>query len=248
MCGNVCVRRRGITASYTRPPNRPSPYETGRQTSLPLLQDSDRIDPHKQNTLNDALDHLRSAHAEKEDPMDCPISGYCITICRANGNLKNHVEHNRRVNAHKGPHCGLVLRSAGVKHKCPRCTQTFTTLRGVEQHVKRIHEGEKFPCPFQDCDVQCSTCSSPSRYIKRKHKNEFLLCPKDSCVEGFKTLAAMKKHVETGHSNQFPCADEKCTKLFETQQKVDDKNLDCRFCGQNFSGTHLETPRRVTYS
>ncbi|CAF3457581.1 unnamed protein product, partial [Fusarium graminearum] len=171
------------------------PYETGRQTSLPLLQDSDRIDPHKQNTLNDALDHSRSAHAEKEDPMDCPISGYCITICRANGNLKNHVEHNRR-----------------------------------------------------DCDVQCSTCSSPSRYIKRKHKNEFLLCPKDSCVEGFKTLAAMKKHVETGHSNQFPCADEKCTKLFETQQKVDDKNLDCRFCGQNFSGTHLETPRRVTYS
>lgn len=138
MCGNVCVRRRGITASYTRPPNRPSPYETGRQTSLPLLQDSDRIDPHKQNTLNDALDHLRSAHAEKEDPMDCPISGYCITICRANGSLKNHVEHNRRVNAHKGPHCGLVLRSAG----------------SLLHHIKVIHDeaDHRHPYPEQDCD------------------------------------------------------------------------------------------------
>ncbi|CAG1991195.1 unnamed protein product, partial [Fusarium graminearum] len=226
----------------------PSPYETGRQTSLPLLQDSDRIDPHKQNTLNDALDHLRSAHAEKEDPMDCPISGYCITICRANGNLKNHVEHNRRVNAHKGPHCGLLstTRLIIAIHIQNKTATTATTTHKTSNIIS--FELKKFPCPFQDCDVQCSTCSSPSRYIKRKHKNEFLLCPKDSCVEGFKTLAAMKKHVETGHSNQFPCADEKCTKLFETQQKVDDKNLDCRFCGQNFSGTHLETPRRVTYS
>ncbi|PTD09269.1 hypothetical protein FCULG_00007847, partial [Fusarium culmorum] len=171
------------------------PYETGRQTSLPLLQASGRIDPHKQNTLNDVLDHLRSAHTEEEDPMDCPISGDCLTNCRANGSLKNHVEHNRR-----------------------------------------------------GCDMQCSTRSSLRRHIKRKHKDEFLVCPKDSCAEDFKTLAAPKKHVETGRSNQFPCADEKCTKIFETQQKADDQNLDSRFCGQNFSGPHLEAPRKVTYS
>ncbi|KAK6707989.1 hypothetical protein SNK04_008950 [Fusarium graminearum] len=163
---------------------------------------SDRIDPHKQNTLNDALDHLRSAHAEKEDPMDCPISGYCITICRANGSLKNHVEHNRRL--------------------------SMTRL------IIAIH-------------IQNKTATTATTTHKTSNIISFEL-KKDSCVEGFKTLAAMKKHVETGHSNQFPCADEKCTKLFETQQKVDDKNLDCRFCGQNFSGTHLETPRRVTYS
>lgn len=143
MYGNVRVRKRGLTASYTRPPNRLSPYETGLQTSLPLLEDWGHIDPHKQNTLNDVLDRLRSAHTEEEDPMDCPISGDCVTNCHANGSLKNHVEHNHRVNAHKCSHCGLVLRSVG----------------SLLHHIKVTHDeaDHRHPSPEQDCDKSYNT-------------------------------------------------------------------------------------------
>ena len=167
------------------------------------------------------------------------------TFSSANG-LKVHIE---------------TIHTKAQVYECPDCKETFNQKGNMQNHYRRVHQGEEAR------KLQCDICNKgficPSdlrKHVERVHlkvrKNE-VVC--EVCGKPFSDSRAMKIHINAIHTKevQYPCPD--CKMVFHSLTNMvthrrrmhggteGRKNV-CDLCGKGFcSPSDLRTHIKVVH-
>ncbi|XP_017893133.1 zinc finger protein 492-like [Ceratina calcarata] len=141
---------------------------------------------------------------------------------------------------------------------CSICSKKLISQRALDQHVRRIHKGEKrFACNIYGCTFQCARKSDLGRHKQLHVEQRNVIC--EQCGKTFTSVSILNDHVLYIHSKerQFIC--EECGKAFKRNSLLKRHKLShqqhrpfaCMQCGTAFKRSHhltrhLETCHRIT--
>ncbi|XP_053688875.1 zinc finger protein 665-like [Sabethes cyaneus] len=125
---------------------------------------------------------------------------------------------------------------------CSYCAKTYMTNGNLQEHIRMVHTGVKFPC--KECGVELSTKSSWKRHMKG-HTEEGFCC--HLCTEKFSSHSVLAKHIRRVHdkvANHFICLD--CGNTYDTNAALrehrishtDERRWECTECGMKFKRNH----------
>ncbi|XP_029172558.1 zinc finger protein 724-like [Nylanderia fulva] len=141
---------------------------------------------------------------------------------------------------------------------CAICLKKLITQRALDQHVRRIHKGEKrFVCNIYGCTFQCARKTDLDRHKQLHVEERNVVC--EHCGKTFTSVSILKDHVLYIHSKerQFIC--EVCGKAFKRNSLLKRHKLSheqhrpfiCMQCSTAFKRSHhltrhMETCHRIT--
>ncbi|XP_058458364.1 zinc finger protein 595-like [Malaya genurostris] len=127
-------------------------------------------------------------------------------------------------------------------YRCSYCSKTYMTNGNLQEHIRMVHTGVKFPC--KHCGIKLSTKSSWKRHMKG-HTEEGFSC--SICQEKFSSHSVLAKHKRRVHekaANNFICVD--CGNTYDTNAALrehrishtDERRWECHVCGMKFKRNH----------
>ena len=141
---------------------------------------------------------------------------------------------------------------------CPICSKKLISRRALDQHVRRIHKGEKrFACNIYGCTFQCARKSDLDRHKQLHVEQRNIVC--EQCGKTFTSVSILNDHVLYVHNKerQFVC--EECGKTFKRNSLLKRHKLShqqyrpfsCMQCNTAFKRSHhltrhMETCHRIT--
>ncbi|XP_055621842.1 zinc finger protein 665-like isoform X2 [Toxorhynchites rutilus septentrionalis] len=125
---------------------------------------------------------------------------------------------------------------------CSLCSKTYMTNGNLQEHVRMVHSGVKFPCKV--CGIKLSTKSSWKRHMKG-HTEEGFCC--DICKEKFSSHSVLAKHKRRVHeqvAKNYICVD--CGNTYDSNAALrehrvshtDERRWECKVCGMKFKRNH----------
>ncbi|XP_054000566.1 zinc finger protein 595-like [Hylaeus anthracinus] len=142
---------------------------------------------------------------------------------------------------------------------CPICSKKLISQRALDQHVRRIHKGEKrFACNIYGCPFQCARKSDLDRHKQLHVEQRNIVC--EQCGKTFTSVSILNDHVLYVHNKerQFIC--EECGKAFKRNSLLKRHKLShqqfrpfvCMQCSTAFKRSHhltrhMETCHRITF-
>ncbi|CAM1300954.1 Uncharacterised protein r2_g1081 [Pycnogonum litorale] len=143
-----------------------------------------------------------------------------------------------------GKECGTV--SPDVTRRltvftCVKCGKMFSTVHGLEVHVRRSHTGIKRPFGCQLCDKSFGHEVSLEQHHKLVHSsNKYFECKQ--CGKMFKRSSTLSTHLLI-HSDTRPYPCHHCGKRFHQKSDMKkhtyihtgEKPHECSVCGKSFS-------------
>lgn len=94
--------------------------------------------------------------------------------------------------------------SGSLRHPCPSCSKTYTTLEGLRLHVRTYHEHDKpWTCTVPGCDSASFVRPADLRmHIIRVHApTRPFPCRVPSCTKSLATYSELKRHVMKDHGD-----------------------------------------------
>uniref|UniRef100_A0A8D8W8E0 Zinc finger protein 846 n=1 Tax=Cacopsylla melanoneura TaxID=428564 RepID=A0A8D8W8E0_9HEMI len=86
--------------------------------------------------------------------------------------------------------------------KCRHCTLSFTKAFSLENHIRKCHNGKRFPC--EKCDKTFSTKPNLKQHMAAQHEGKRITCP--HCPEQFPYSQYLKHHIKVKHEGvKFKC-------------------------------------------
>lgn len=141
---------------------------------------------------------------------------------------------------------------------CVICLKKLFTQRALDQHVRRIHKGEKrFVCNMYGCTFQCARRTDLDRHQQLHLEERNVVC--EHCGKTFTSISILKDHVLYVHSKerQFIC--EVCGKAFKRNSLLKRHKLSheqhrpfvCTQCNTAFKRSHhltrhMESCHKIT--
>ncbi|XP_072742803.1 uncharacterized protein [Anoplolepis gracilipes] len=157
-------------------------------------------------------------------------------------------------------HLSKINRDTPVRaiFSCAICLKKLITQRALDQHIRRIHKGEKrFVCNIYGCTFQCARRTDLDRHKQLHVEERNIVC--EHCGKTFTSISILKDHVLYIHSKerQFIC--EVCGKAFKRNSLLKRHKLSheqhrpfvCMQCNTAFKRSHhltrhMETCHRIT--
>ncbi|XP_014470015.1 PREDICTED: zinc finger protein 595-like [Dinoponera quadriceps] len=157
-------------------------------------------------------------------------------------------------------HLSKVNRDTPIKaiFSCTICAKKLFTQRALDQHIRRIHKGEKrFACDIYGCTFQCARRTDLDRHKHLHVEERNVVC--EHCGKTFTSVSILKDHVLYIHSKerQFIC--EECGKAFKRNSLLKRHKLShaqhrpfvCMQCSTAFKRSHhltrhMEACHRIT--
>eukprot|EP00794_Sanderia_malayensis_P016206 gene16206-17837_t len=124
---------------------------------------------------------------------------------------------------------------------CTQCKKTFTTVHGLEVHVRRSHAGKLRPHECKECGKTFGHVMSLEQHSKTIHSSlRSFDCPE--CGKSFKRSSTLSTHMMI-HSNTRPFPCQYCGKRFHqksdmkkhTYVHTGEKPYRCSACTKSFS-------------
>ena len=139
--------------------------------------------------------HIRFVHDMINFPCDL-----CEIKLPSEGKLLEHKEYKHEG---KGPKCG-------------QCNYVARYKKGLEKHVRTIHDSagrlmERFPCSMQDCDKTYSNLVGLNRHMQFHKGEKPFTC--DECGKSFIQKGTLKEHLRV-HTGEKPFQCLTCGKAF----------------------------------
>lgn len=164
------------------------------------------------------------------------------TFRNSSGFLENQAHHNRQ-GSKFGAHDEITIEDDLIDEMeekiqvCPECSQCFTSLSELEEHMKSHQEESSWICA--DCGKSYYTKSSLDRHQLTHMRAKPLKCP--DCGKGFSKQVFFEMHLRL-HAGEvlFPCTE--CEKLFSSKASCDrhirahrmERPHVCPQCGKGF--------------
>ncbi|XP_011150604.1 zinc finger protein 93-like isoform X2 [Harpegnathos saltator] len=204
-----------------------------------------------------AHEHFKAVHTSKSSESETINNDphYCAS-CRHKFVKKDdyfrHLE--------SALHLNKVNRDAPIKaiFSCTICSKKLFTQRALDQHIRRIHKGEKrFACDIYGCTFQCARRTDLDRHKHLHVEERNVVC--EHCGKTFTSVSILKDHVLYIHSKerQFIC--EECGKAFKRNSLLKRHKLShaqhrpfvCMQCSTAFKRSHhltrhMEACHRIT--
>ncbi|XP_029669155.1 zinc finger protein 724-like isoform X2 [Formica exsecta] len=157
-------------------------------------------------------------------------------------------------------HLSKINRDTPIRaiFSCAFCLKKLITQRALDQHIRRIHKGEKrFVCNIYGCTFQCARRTDLDRHKQLHIEERNIVC--EHCGKTFTSISILKDHVLYIHSKerQFIC--EVCGKAFKRNSLLKRHKLSheqhrpfvCMQCSTAFKRSHhltrhMETCHRIT--
>jgi len=83
---------------------------------------------------------------------------------------------------------------------CQECSAIFNSNRQLWHHIKSVHQGVVFSCPF--CEYKTDRKDSIERHQKLMHKDMEYLYSCDKCVYTSKYKESLRAHVKNNHKGK----------------------------------------------
>ncbi|XP_070153379.1 zinc finger protein 737 isoform X2 [Polyergus mexicanus] len=156
-------------------------------------------------------------------------------------------------------HLSKINRDTPIRaiFSCTFCLKKLITQRALDQHIRRIHKGEKrFVCNIYECTFQCARRTDLDRHKQLHIEERNVVC--EHCGKTFTSISILKDHVLYIHSKerQFIC--EVCGKAFKRNSLLKRHKLSheqhrpfvCMQCSTAFKRSHhltrhMETCHRI---
>ncbi|EFN68525.1 Zinc finger protein 569, partial [Camponotus floridanus] len=144
-------------------------------------------------------------------------------------------------------HLNKINRDTPIRaiFSCVICLKKLFTQRALDQHIRRIHKGEKrFVCNIYGCTFQCARRTDLDRHQQLHVEERNIVC--EHCGKTFTSISILKDHVLYVHSKerQFIC--EVCGKAFKRNSLLKRHKLSheqhrpfvCMQCNTAFKRSH----------
>ncbi|OXA45423.1 hypothetical protein Fcan01_20258 [Folsomia candida] len=181
--------------------------------------------------------HIKTVHAENPVRFPC-------TLCGKEFNTRAHLESHTPTHTTERPFkctkCGrgfsrrTDMRNHDLTHlercarqmfKCPVCLQTYLTARGLQLHIRFLHENERnYPCEL--CGKRFSRSAHLRRHVEAKHpgtKEKVHSC--DKCEYRTHVMVNLRDHRKRHFAGKHACYF--CGKRFVTFREL------VNYCGRN---------------
>ncbi|CAK9833283.1 Zinc finger protein 723 [Anthophora retusa] len=202
-------------------------------------------------------EHYRMAHSSKLNHNKISNNGiYFCAECRHNFLKKD--DYSRHLDSTS--HLNKVNKEVSLRDifTCPICSKKLISQRALDQHIRRIHKGEKrFTCNIYGCTFQCARKSDLDRHKQLHVEQRNIIC--EQCGKTFTSVSILNDHVLYIHNKerQFIC--EECGKAFKRNSLLKRHKLShqqyrpfaCMQCTTAFKRSHhltrhMETCHRIT--
>ncbi|XP_031831746.1 uncharacterized protein LOC116426646 isoform X2 [Nomia melanderi] len=156
-------------------------------------------------------------------------------------------------------HLSKIKKEISVRDtfNCSICSKKLISQRALDQHVRRIHKGEKrFACDIYGCTFQCARKSDLDRHKQLHIEQRNIVC--EQCGKTFTSVSILNDHVLYVHNKerQFIC--DECGKAFKRNSLLKRHKLShqqyrpfaCMQCSTAFKRSHhltrhMETCHRI---
>lgn len=86
-----------------------------------------------------------------------------------------------------------------ASRKCPHCSMTFNNLKGLNQHIGKVHDESSKNCVCTICDKTFKTKYAVKFHVSQVHeKATKVRCP--LCPRTLYNKYMLKKHINTEHA------------------------------------------------
>ena len=137
------------------------------------------------------------------------ICAFCTFVGTSSSEMDVHKENNHKhenvqLSPQKMNDIKRKEREALQDHICQVCHVKMNSRQGLSAHVKREHEGVKFHCPEEGCDVSKPTRSQIKKHVDIVHKGIRHKC--ETCGKLMTSEGNLKSHMIKKHKvEMFAC-------------------------------------------
>ncbi|XP_076763849.1 uncharacterized protein LOC143431179 [Xylocopa sonorina] len=204
-----------------------------------------------------AHEHYKLVHSSKLNQNKISKNGiYFCTDCRHTFLKKD--DYSRHLDS--ASHLNKVNKEIPLRNifTCLICLKKLISQRALDQHIRRIHKGEKrFACDIYGCAFQCARKSDLIRHKQLHIEQRNIIC--EHCGKTFTSVSILNDHVLYIHNKerQFIC--EECGKAFKRNSLLKRHKLShqqyrpfaCMQCTTAFKRSHhltrhMETCHKIT--
>ena len=128
--------------------------------------------------------------------LSCGMSG-CDVVCDSHSLLKRHVRRH-----HSAVHSSFVgdVELCGVGWMCGWCCGHFGSRRVRDGHVRSVHLGERWPCPWSGCVYEATQKGHLRSHVHGRHLHDVeFVCDRDGCDRHFKSSSGLRVHLARDH-------------------------------------------------
>ncbi|XP_078049031.1 uncharacterized protein LOC144476200 [Augochlora pura] len=140
---------------------------------------------------------------------------------------------------------------------CSVCSKNLISQRALDQHIRRIHKGDKrFICNIYGCAFQCARKSDLDRHKQLHIEQRNIIC--EQCGKTFTSISILNDHVLYVHNKERHFVCDECGKTFKRNSLLKRHKLShqqhrpfvCMQCSTAFKRSHhltrhMETCHRI---
>jgi hypothetical protein len=117
------------------------------------------------------------------------------------------------------------------------CNKTYQDARGLDLHTRRDHEGVRYPCPFEGCDLVFTMSATAENlfFFKAAHQLMFP-CLHPHCTKRFKTALEAWDHSLNG------------SHTLEKVYVCVSKNCNAAIAGKRFSASSARSHQQIPHA
>ena len=159
------------------------------------------------------------------------VSSVCPTCGSSNFFTKSSFDRHIRMHS-------VVVERGLWRDVCDICGKMFPNVVAFNDHVKKLHELQDYPC--NQCDNKYKSANALQRHMKI-HSPDQLSC--DGCAKTFTRLDSLQRHkckvpefqVKCDHCLKV-CPNERALKThFKMHHEIEGSNIKCELCSAVFA-------------